>query len=67
MVVDVIRHIAVGFDAHHVAGFIFGRIVDQFDELLGLTGTLYAHNQSDHNYHSCFLKSWDGMRGLMLY
>ena len=49
MIVDIIRHIAVCLNAYHVAGFILCRVVNQFDELLGLAGTFHAHNQSNHS------------------
>ena len=49
MIVDIISHVAVRLDANNVAGLVLGRSVDQFDELLGLAGTLHAHNQSDHS------------------
>ena len=62
MIVDIIRQIAVGLDANHVAGLVLRRVVDQFNELLGLAGALHAHNQSDHSNHSCQLKSLGEIR-----
>ena len=48
MIVDIVHHIAAGLDANDVAGLVLSRIVDQFDELLGLARALNAHNKSDH-------------------
>jgi hypothetical protein len=49
VIMNIVSHVAVGLDANHVAGLVLRRIVDQFDELLGLAGALHAHNQSDHS------------------
>ena len=45
----VVGHIALRLNAHHIAGLILRRSVDEFNELLGLAGTLDAHNQSNHS------------------
>ena len=62
VVVDIVCHGAVSLDANHVAGLVLRRVVDQFNELLGLAGALHAHNQSDHSNHSCQLKSLGEIR-----
>ena len=49
VIVDIVGHVAVGLDADYVSGFVFRRVVNQFDELLGLAGTFHAHNQSNHS------------------
>ena len=48
VVADVVGHVALGLDAHHAAGFGLHAGVDQLDELLGFTGTVGAHDQSNH-------------------
>ena len=46
---NVVGHIALRFNANHIAGLILRRSVDELNELFGFTGALDAHNQSNHN------------------
>ena len=49
IVIDVISEGAIAFNADHVAVLGAHRSVDQLDHLLGLAGTLLAHDDSNHS------------------
>ena len=48
VVADVVGHIAFRLDAHDTSGLGLHTGVDELDELLGLTGTVGTHDQSNH-------------------
>ena len=50
--VYVISQNVACFDANYAACFGNGGFVDKIDKLLGLTGTLCAHDKSNHSDHS---------------
>ena len=48
VVADVIGHVGAGLDAYDAAALRLHRSVNQLDQLLGLSGAVGSHNQSNH-------------------
>ena len=56
IVADVIGHVGAGLDAYDAAVLALHRGVDQLDQLLGLTGAVGTHNQSNHKKSLLYLR-----------
>ena len=52
MIVQVKGHGRLCLDADDAAVILLRSGIDHFDQLLGLTGALFTHDESDHRIHS---------------
>ena len=52
VIVQVKGHGRLCLDADDAAVILLRSSIDHFDQLLGLTGALFTHDESDHRIHS---------------
>ena len=55
LIMNIIGQLWTAFNGNHVSVLGTDRRIDEINHLLGLTGTLEAHDYFDHLYHSFFL------------